>query len=1526
MKRKSLVSLVLITSLTAWGLIVAANPAAADPGISGGMSGGISGGKALTPPSSCASPPDSPDATAATRDRFVTLWTPRVENKDWFTRFVGQASVPDDIKAEGFNDMDSATQGWLVACLVDNLVSDSGKPASQTDIANYQLALDSVIFGKKALDTLKDKLNQTPPTDNATPGTDLTKAALNGMVSRLAAQPGISSDSLPHTNVAAAKPGTSTAAAPNPAAPGSVHSAVPNLTPKASAHPLALASSLQSIINLPLVQLVLTALADLEQLISNIQAKLFTLPVLNLLSTLFYKVCAESATQPLACSVSLPIGIPVPVDVNGDHFPDVLAELLPTVPTGLDFGVQFSVTRLGGTGPLPAHIFFVYDVPFANKRLEFGYDGRASSLANVTTTQVTVKNIFQAVTGDVNVQAKVQSNKPGAVEALTFAIKDLVGGSAGHPPTEANPVAGAVQFTPFPATLTMGAHLIHHISDEDIFTVGSSTPSTVNAVIDQDTTTTSPQSHREFTALVDKLPTSVSVDVTHDGESQNISYNASSSISHVQATDTAVGDISHPGSYTRSVYDVLGVPSSVNVALTGAQDVTYSASSVIPQVTFSTQTYLNSVLQQEITAQVQGVPAQIHLTNITGDTSTITYDASSVLTSVALSMYDLTQDQTNLTATATGIPKHIQFFMVKSTGVYDLSTDTGISLITATLTRGGPTPAILPDPGVDHATILKRGNEIGVDFQLSGFRSAHFENVDNKMVVGLGLNPGGQAFDAIADLDSPNVFATAHITQLPSSITITDDAANSTYTYNASSPINAGLVIPDVSASITLRPGTDTTVLPSDDNLSAGITNIPAQISLQLDSTNSKVNWNASDTTGKVQVSAHLTAATLGLDRGLDAGLTITGIPATWTATYGDGNVDFEAPSPGIGSIDAWVTNHGTHETDTGDFLGAFFDEPSGNLDAALHISNLQRARFTKLTDGTGGGFVADLNMGNHSNFDFFATVNLGSPSVTTKLVASGSLNPLPAAIHLESDGGRIRYTGDTNPTLTLSVGAGDPTALTNIGALATPVQGIIIRDGENGSGGPKAIAATLKITGLPDSLDLNTPAGIYTVSDFNPTTPLITVDAVLNTIASEPLSIQLSQDTSNPSGPSGPVTFVFGPFVSSTDGDGTHHMSINYTASRGMGAFNAEVTYGHSDDAMLNISNIPGGGAPSISVNTAFGDTDTVDIDMTQGIDSITASYKHVSDVSFGGVVELTDVPSSVHLKLGSQTNSTTDSGGTKGATAPQFTFNASASGMNINAFAHGSIVNASAVVTLAITDMGSTITGALDGTTLNITSSPDTGSFMIDATAKVHIDVDLGFSFGPFVNTGTLGVDIDVRDITVKFTHFSSIGLALGVTTGLTGTFTSFTFGLDLNVTLSIVDKLDFQFSLPIIGDESFRLVTIGNPDVSPAVPAVLTFNNVVPSWHVQTNTFDTVFSLPVFEIPFIIECHVGVKTRPGPGTDKPTPFTLPGPPPSDGNEPAAYLLTPGVFGLSGFIMDIVGFFESPYGNDIEPDIGCS
>ena len=333
----------------------------------------------------------------------------------------------------------------------------------------------------------------------------------------------------------------------------------------------------------------------------------------------------------------------------------------------------------------------------------------------------------------------------------------------------------------------MNARLIHTANrDQDIFNVTSTTPSKVEAVIDQATTTTTPKCHRRFTAEVDKLPTSMTVDLVRNGDTQTIDYTGSAPIDLVRASDKATPDVSHPGSYTESIYEVKGVPTNVSVDLKGAEDITYAASAKIPEVSFSTKTLVDDVLQDQITAKAHQIPRAVHVTNlVTDDQTAFTYDADSVLQDVELSMYDLNEDKTNLVAKATGIPTEMAFTQTKSTGVFDFAANAGITTIEASLTQNDG--LLLPMPG-DHATVYKRGDKLGLDFRLSGFESAHFDGSENTSVA-LGLNPGGQSFDAIADLDDPDVLAKVHVGALPSDLAVTISPSAQNVSYPASSVI-----------------------------------------------------------------------------------------------------------------------------------------------------------------------------------------------------------------------------------------------------------------------------------------------------------------------------------------------------------------------------------------------------------------------------------------------------------------------------------------------------------------------------------------------------------------------------------------------------------------------------------------------------------------------------------------------------------------------------------------------------------------
>ncbi|MFL6059687.1 MAG: hypothetical protein ACJ72E_00545, partial [Marmoricola sp.] len=553
---------------------------------------------AVKPITTCADVPADPDATVANRDRFVDLWSKRFADHDWLTSYSKLAKVPDSILAEGFHAMSKPVKVWLDACLVDKLLAMTGDQVSVAKKNDYITGEYMLIFGKAELAQMRSGLNDepdasAPPAQQEPVKTQETQQALSSMSEDLTSADSLTSAD--QTKVQVDKPATTLV----PSTKGPVSDKLANLissspqltttTPHTAVTPALVPIGLEPnpITKLPLVPLVLQAVNELLQLISKIQGILFTLPVVNILASAFYKICAESATMPLSCSISLPVGIPIPADVTGDNVPDVLGALVP-VTNLIDVGAKFQVTRLH-SAPLPAHVFAVYDTPIVKKRIEIGFDGRASTLAENSGATFTVKNVVKAITGDVQVGAVVTSSQPGSTEALTFAVKDLVGGSIGVPASEENPISGSMQMSPMPTKFTADARFTHAGSaDEDTVNIQSSTPTTFNAIVDQKTTTTTPKSDRIFTALIDKLPTSVTVDLVHQGEKQSIDYSASAPIDHVQATDTATGDVSHAGSYTQSQYDVLGVPTHVHVDLQGAQDIKYAANANIPTASFST--------------------------------------------------------------------------------------------------------------------------------------------------------------------------------------------------------------------------------------------------------------------------------------------------------------------------------------------------------------------------------------------------------------------------------------------------------------------------------------------------------------------------------------------------------------------------------------------------------------------------------------------------------------------------------------------------------------------------------------------------------------------------------------------------------------------------------------------------------------------------------------------------------------------------------------------------------------------------
>lgn len=1680
-----------------------------------GTASAAPGSSAGAPPaaSSCDSPPDTPDATPENRDRFIDLWSERMADKGWLEHYTELATVPESIRDEGFHDLDGETQLWLNACLLDDMLATAGEPASAEERADYLMGLTMVIFGKEGIAQMREELAEQAPADpdaQLPVPEDLTDSALQEMSDELLGEPSLTPASQPETDVPTPTPSrtrnlaaqtspelrellSEPAVEPDPTDP----------EPAPEPEPAPVSLEPAPVTRVPGVPQLLEAVEELAQLVSRIQGQLFTLPVVNLLAPAFYKICAESPSLPLSCSVSLPVGVPIPADVTGDRLPEVVASLTPVVNlTSGRIGARFQVQRMyPGQGPLPAHVFAVYDTPFVKKRIEVGYDGRSSSLANNTVTTFTLEDALKAINGDIRVKADVSSNNPGATESLTFAVKSLVGGSIGVPATEADPMTGAVQMDPFPDKFTVDAHMIHQSEDrsQDVFTVTSTTPTTVDALIDQRTAASS----RRFTATVDELPSSVTVDLVREGEQQHIDYDGSAPIERVRATDTSVPDVSEPRTYAQSVYQVRGVPTEVDVDLVGTEDITYVADGQVSEVSFSTDTVVEGDVHQQVQAAARQVPEEVHVVNTaTDDQTAVTYEANAELQDLDLTLFSLgeePEDKLHLVAHAEGIPTDLAFTQTESTGVMDLAAEGGVDLIEATLALGGGT--LLPLDG-DHATVHKRGDALGADLRVTGFESLHFDGSEDT-TVSVGLEPGGQSFEAIADLDDPNVHARAYVAELPKdmSVTISPAAGTATYTgdsvipllegsftdrdteafasvaltdlperigltfntsgdtpqitYDADSRLGSidatyqeapdGLALHaeisdlppylsiggidpmvfDARTSVDGEPGssylgqvlfqyaTDGTfqsppttddhvyldtldgthaelqysgleylsVDTSDEQLRAeirnasprvlraflttptleltgfiekvpdeitltqvgneisyvssapieriytdlsrangdevavDITDVPAEVTLVLDGTGSTLDWQASGATGGIAAVAHLTPESVDGPKPFDAGLTITSIPEEWDASWAEGDVRFEAPAAGIGSIVAHVTNHGGYQLLPGDHLTASYDEASGNVDASLRVSNLRTASFTQLTGTDAGGFEAELDMGDQSGFAFAADVTLddgeGAHSETgdTELHVDGAFTALPSELTLRSEDGRITYQGDSNPSLALAVEAGTAAALA-----ATPapgsVHGLSVRDGAGGGG--EAVRISLYLTGLPSSLDLNAPAGTYAVGDYHPSVATLVVDVVLDALAEVPTTLQVQQVVPT----ADPVEFTFGPFDTTTAPDGTHSLHLVYSASQELGSLVAEVTYGDTDDARLEISSIP----RSIDVTADFGaDQKAVAVTMDSGISDITASYKKVGEADFAASVHLHDVPREVDVLIGRGTSTE----GGKEVTAPDFTMTASEPGLDISATASAEIATPAdieAAVDLQVVDLGQTLTGTLEGTSLHVTSTPATGSLLLVAAGGVNMDFDLGFSGGGFTNTGNLNADVDLDRLTVGFQDAADLRLDLGITTGLRGDFDQFTFGLDTDTEIHITDDLDFFIDWP----DPFPTSTI---DLF-SIDTVIDFENVIDGFHVNSNTFGEMFDIPFFHFG-IGKCAVDFNFRPGPGfTTAGSTLSL-GPPPYDGSDPAAWLITPDLnllgVSLPDFALDLIAWFASPYGKDFSIDAGC-
>ena len=1660
-------------------------------------------------PITCATPtpgvPGTPAEQDAMRDQFVALWTPRVIDDAFMQNYADQPTVPSDIQAEGFHDENAETKGWLISCLVDNVVATHGVDGNAPGVApsddrlqEIRAAIGLVIFGKPEIEQVRDQAAQPSPVTDPSPSptqtavTDATNLLSGLPVVLPPDQSGLVPDPptlTPLTDLLSTTNDTlqnliGSNPIPNPLDPlsGALEN-IPTASPLPPLGPGLLPPGVTPPA-LPTPDDLRQLIDSLLQRVTDLPSTLSAFPPAGVVGGVTYKVCSESASVSLRCTVALPVGVPIPVDVTNDLLPDFLAHLTPSfdVFEPFDASFSFNLDRLptAPAGSIAAHVFAVYDPPATGMRIEFGYDGRPSTLASKTSSTATLKKAILAAQGDLqkdlSLRFQLTHQSPGSVEAVTAAVKTLVSQGLTQPPNEADPLAGAIKFDPVPESLTADLHLQRDPvqGDKSRLQLTSSVATRVDALVTRDINTTSPNSHQELQAVIDKLPTDATIDLVRSGDVSTLDYAASAVIGSVSASEKLVPDTSRPGTSVETVGELLDLPDNVTVTMTGGSDIVYTAGSPLTQASARRASFTDSQLQSSVVAVAKQVPKKVHV-NVAngGDPTKVTYDADASLGEVNLSMFDAANDTTSLTAKAVSLPTHAEFTAAKSNGVVDYTADGPIALIEATLTRAGG--STLPLPG-NHATVLKQANKLGVDLKLSGLQAAHMDP-SAKANYSMTLSPGGQPFQAIADLDDPNVLATLDVSNLPPNIDVTLDPANGGATYQASSVINGvqalfnkrdtgmlgkvelesvpqtinigfatGGATPEVTYDASGRlgklhalyvqkpggtsfdglvedlppsfrvqgqdpfsfdarsaPGADTasshlgklrfryasdgtfaTAPTADDHallqvnpaathaevlysglkfvsfntanrelhvdlrntakrlfrtfvntpnlalegfidgvpdtvkvdvvgqtatyqatspvdqvaaeidrlngekFAVDVKGIPSTINLAFDSVNSKVDWTASAPVTSVAALATFGPSSTGSSRTFDASLVLTGIPASWTASYAAGHPLFQGLSGPIGSISAKFTNHGSTTTLAGDHLSAVFDSASGDVDASLRISNLSRAEYQAVTNAFVNGFTADLDMGDGSQFRLNAQAALpgGRASVT------GTISNLPSALHVQSINGVINYTGNSNPDIQLSASYGTAAALA-----ATPnppsLHGLAVRDGQSCglSGCTKAVKANLYLTGFPRVLDFNPPAGTYTVTRFSPTINPLSIDARLTAFVPTPTSLLVTQQ-----GIPSDVNFTYGPTITTTLGNGTVQTHLGYTASAPLGKLTANATIGN-DEAYFEASSVPS----SLSVDTSFGAASKViTVAMGTAVTDIKAMYKHVGDTSFAAGAHLHDVPKTLTLTLGKEEGAD--------VSTPVFTYVADAAGLDITAFAKASLFGGdiTAQADLDVTDFGRVVTADLVGKTLNLTSTPATGSFNLLASGRIHHTVDLGFNVGPLENTGSLDLTLTIHRLNIAFTDLNSLSLTAGVTSAIQGDYGSFTFGEQSDLLITLQDRLVVDTG-------------VGDMEIFDFGPFTQNVGNVVGNFRLATNHKASWFTLPtpipcdigLFDIDFF---HISVDLRPHPHETTAGPsFTVYG---ADAEgSPAAHLVTVNPLGLvPPFVLDIVARFASP------------
>lgn len=827
-----------------------------------------------------------------------------------------------------------------------------------------------------------------------------------------------------------------------------------------------------------------------------------------------------------------------------------------------------------------------------------------------------------------------------------------------------------------------------------------------------------------------------------------------------------------PTSFVTGVINQL--PADVRVDFVGTS-IDYRASSTIGTVAFD----LDKRNGETIGAVVKGIPASVDIDWTTGLNPSATWSASSSMTGIQLS-HRQGPGQPALDATLTGLPPYARVAFGGEQASFDARTSpsaapgsAALGSIVVKYGSNGTIPTSLPAD--DHVILLQQASpdRTTVAAKFTGLKLVTLDT-RNDEVHGRVLASAPRRL--LLAIDTPMSVVYGDVNQVPADVRF--DMAGNVVTYLASSAISRAQLFLDKR---------DTQYVYAD------VHGVPLNATITVDNTAQRVAWSASSAVTRVTVVGRAIAG----GRTWDAFFDVQSVPASWELAFASARPIFRGISGPIGKVALWATNYGAAPVLGGNHAALVYRSATGNIGMSFGMNAMNLVDLQQ----TAGGFAADLRMGGGGPFRAYIDVVNGL--LGAKLDAT--ITPLPTSIQISQNGEEIRYASNANFDLSTYLEAGDTRGILAAPAPPSILNTLSFRDGRGTGCSPcLGFKGRFNLLGFPTSFVSSPSTRTMTITNFRPPSwaNYIRLDVDVDDIVT-PRTRLLAQQSGIPTG----VNFTFGPFSTETLGDGAKRTNFAYNASGGLGDLSVYLERG-TDVGQLYISNIPS----SISGNVRLANgTSTVSITNSAQINQIQALFKRVSDISFDALAVLYDVPTSVSLTFGKVTF---DPSGTDEYTVPGLTYAASASTLDMYAYVGTALFGGDlrARFVANIINLGASTTAGLDGSTAKIRSSPATTNIELHAWGRIHYLRNFSGCAPSSCPTfrvqygGHAGVvPITINDLMVKATNVSSLDVKLGLTSKVTGSYGSFSFGFQ-----SITVAVDFYGYLQACAEVCVTLVS--------------------------------------------------------------------------------------------------------------------